>query len=48
LIQSHGKILIVDDESAIRRALRNTLHGMGFTVDDADTGELAVQRVREE
>jgi two-component system KDP operon response regulator KdpE len=45
---SHGKILIVDDESAIRRALRNTLHGMGFTVDDASTGEAALQLVREE
>ena len=48
MIPSHGKILIVDDESAIRRALRNTLHGMGFTVDDASTGEDALQRVREE
>jgi two-component system KDP operon response regulator KdpE len=48
LIPSHGKILIVDDESSIRRALRNTLHGMGFTVDDASTGEEALQRVREE
>ena len=33
--QSHGKVLIVDDESAIRRALHNTLQGMGFEVDDA-------------
>ena len=33
--QPHGKVLIVDDDSAIRRALRNTLHGMGFEVDDA-------------
>ena len=48
MIPSHGKILIVDDESSIRRALRNTLHGMGFTVDDASTGEEALQRVREE
>ena len=47
-MQSHGKILIVDDESAIRRALRNTLHGMGFTVDDASNGETALQLVREE
>jgi two-component system KDP operon response regulator KdpE len=44
---SHGKILIVDDESSIRRALHNTLQGMGFHVDDASTGEAALQLVRE-
>jgi two-component system KDP operon response regulator KdpE len=42
---SHGKILIVDDESSIRRALHNTLRGMGFDVDDASTGEAALQLV---
>ena len=47
-MQSHGKILIVDDESSIRRALHNTLHGMGFSVDDASNGEAALQLVREE
>ena len=45
--QSHGKVLIVDDESAIRRALHNTLHGMGFEVDDAASGEAALDLVRE-
>jgi two-component system KDP operon response regulator KdpE len=45
--QSHGKVLIVDDESAIRRALHNTLHGMGFDVDDASSGETALDLVRE-
>jgi two-component system KDP operon response regulator KdpE len=45
--QSHGKVLIVDDESAIRRALHNTLHGMGFEVDDAVSGEAALDRLRE-
>jgi two-component system KDP operon response regulator KdpE len=44
---SHGKILIVDDESSIRRALRNTLHSMGFDVEDASTGETALLMVRE-
>ena len=48
MIPSHGKILIVDDESSIRRALHNTLHGMGFNVDDAANGEAALQLVREE
>jgi two-component system KDP operon response regulator KdpE len=46
-MQSHGKVLIVDDEIYIRRALHNTLHGMGFDVDDASTGEAALQLVRE-
>jgi two-component system KDP operon response regulator KdpE len=46
-MHSHGKVLIVDDESSIRRALHNTLHGMGFDVDDAATGEAALQLVRE-
>ena len=44
---SHGKVLIVDDEFAIRRALRNTLQTMGFVVDDASTGEAALQIVHE-
>jgi two-component system KDP operon response regulator KdpE len=44
---SHGKILIVDDEFSIRCALRNTLRTMGFVVDDASTGEAALQLVHE-
>jgi two-component system KDP operon response regulator KdpE len=44
---SSGKVLIVDDDSAIRRALRNTLHAMGFEVDDVSTGEGALQLVPE-
>ena len=43
--QSCGKVLIVDDESSIRRALRNTLQTMGFKVDDASSGETALQLV---
>jgi two-component system KDP operon response regulator KdpE len=46
LSQSHGKVLIVDDDSSIRRALRNTLHGMGFEVEEASTGEEALDLVR--
>ena len=45
--QSHGRVLIVDDEIAIRRALHNTLHGMGFEVDDAASGEAALDRIGE-
>jgi two-component system KDP operon response regulator KdpE len=43
--QSHGRVLIVDDDSAIRRALHNTLQGMGFDVDDASSGEGAMDLV---
>ncbi len=43
---SHGKILIVDDESSIRRALMSTLHSMGFEVMDASTGEAALRQVQ--
>ena len=45
--QSHGRVLIVDDDIAIRRALHNTLAGMGFEVNEAFNGEAAVQMVGE-
>jgi two-component system KDP operon response regulator KdpE len=45
-MQLHGKVLIVDDESAIRRAVHNTLHSMGFEVDEASTGEEAIELLR--
>src|ERR1035441_10582315 len=45
MTQARGKVLIVDDDSAIRRALHNTLHGMGFEVDDASSGEAALDLV---
>src|ERR1039458_8156130 len=45
-MQSTGRILIVDDDSAIRRALHNTLQGMGFAVDEVASGEAAMDLVR--
>jgi two-component system KDP operon response regulator KdpE len=41
-----GTILVVDDDSATRRALRMTLSGMGFTVVEAARGEEALSLVR--
>jgi two-component system KDP operon response regulator KdpE len=38
-----GNILIVDDESAIRQALRVTLRAFGFGVAEASTGEQAIE-----
>ena len=37
-----GSILIVDDDSAIRQALRITLRSFGFEVAEASTGEQAI------
>src|SRR5581483_157534 len=44
--QSHGKVLIADDEAAIRRAVRGTLQGMGFEIEEAPTGEAALELLR--
>jgi two-component system KDP operon response regulator KdpE len=41
-----GTILVVDDDSSTRRALRTTLTGMGFTIVEAARGEEALSLVR--
>ena len=41
-----GRLLIVDDEPAIRWALRKTLQGMNFEIMEAETGEQAIALVR--
>jgi len=43
---SQGTILVVDDDTSMRRALRVTLLGMGFTVVEAARGEEALSLVR--
>jgi len=43
---SAGRILVVDDEPQIRRIMRVTLTGEGYEVDDAKTGEEALDKVR--
>jgi two-component system, OmpR family, KDP operon response regulator KdpE len=40
------RILIVDDELAIRRALRPPLHELGFQIAEASRGEEALQLLR--
>jgi two-component system KDP operon response regulator KdpE len=39
---AQGTILVVDDDHSVRRALRVTLSGMGFTVVEAARGEEAL------
>jgi two-component system, OmpR family, KDP operon response regulator KdpE len=43
---SAGRILVVDDEPQIRRIMRMTLTEAGYEVDDAKTGEEALEKVR--
>jgi two-component system, OmpR family, KDP operon response regulator KdpE len=42
LNRPQGKVLVVDDESSLRRVLRATLASLGFEVEEASTGEQAV------
>ena len=39
---TRGRVLIVDDEASLRRALRVTLATLGFEVQEASTGEQAL------
>jgi two-component system KDP operon response regulator KdpE len=43
---SAGRILVVDDQAQIRRFMRTTLAGAGYEVDEARTGEEALDKVR--
>jgi two-component system KDP operon response regulator KdpE len=44
---SAGRVLIVDDDPQIRRVLKMTLTGQGYEVDDAKSGESALERIRD-
>jgi two-component system KDP operon response regulator KdpE len=41
-----SRILVVDDEPQLRRALRTTLSALGFIVADAESGEAALEILR--
>jgi len=43
---SQGKLLIVDDEPALRWALHRTLRAMGFEISEAENGDEALALVR--
>ena len=48
LSPSQGKVLLVDDDTSIRRALHTTLSALGFEIEEASSGEQAVSFVRTE
>jgi two-component system KDP operon response regulator KdpE len=43
---SEGRILVVDDESQIRRVMRTTLTAQGYEVSEATNGDEAIRLVR--
>jgi two-component system, OmpR family, KDP operon response regulator KdpE len=45
---SSARILVVDDEPQIRRVMRTTLAAQGYFVNDARSGEDALERLRQE
>jgi two-component system KDP operon response regulator KdpE len=45
-VESSGRLLIVDDEPALRRALRTALAATGFAVAEARDGEEALSALR--
>jgi two-component system, OmpR family, KDP operon response regulator KdpE len=45
---SAGRILVVDDDPQIRRVMRVTLTGQGYEVDDAKSGDVALEKIRDE
>lgn len=44
---SAGLILVVDDDPQIRRVMRVALTRQGYEIDDATTGEAALEKVRD-
>src|SRR5271163_705326 len=40
--ESTGKVLLVEDDTSLRRTLRKTLESLGFVADDAANGETAL------
>jgi len=43
---SQGRLLIVEDDTALRRSLRTTLDVLGFDVGEASNGEDSLVRLR--
>ena len=45
---SNARILVVDDEPQIRRVMRTALAAQSYYVNDAPSGEIALEKLREE
>lgn len=43
-----SKILVVDDEPQLRRVMRSALTKQGYIIDDARSGEAALEKIRDE
>jgi len=48
MLMSETRVLIVDDDASIRKALHTSLSGLGFEIEEAVGGEQAVSLVRSE
>jgi DNA-binding NtrC family response regulator len=46
-METHHRILIVDDDDTIRKTLKAILEDEGYTVDTAATGQEAIQKTEE-
>jgi two-component system KDP operon response regulator KdpE len=47
MFSQHSSVLVVDDESALRKALRTSLTASGFAVEEARSGEEALGTVQQ-
>src|SRR5271169_2226318 len=45
-LTSEGKVLIIDDEASVRRALHTALLNLGFDIGEAASGEEAIEICR--
>ena len=45
---SSGRILVIDDDPQIRRLMKTTLTARGYEVGDARTGEVGLEKLRQE
>ena len=45
-ISGHGRILVMDDEAAVRKIAKRMLESMGFTVELAEDGEKTIELYR--
>jgi two-component system KDP operon response regulator KdpE len=45
---SAGRILVVDDDPQIRRVMRVALTGQSYEVDDAKSGDIALEKLRDQ